>query len=249
MKEKNKIVVIVPGYNPGVFIEKCYASLVSQKYDNFRAIFIDDCSTDGSFINLPKDNRFIMLRNETRKTALENLHNAIINHCEPEEIVVILDSDDWFSNKKVLQYVNDFYNEHDCWIMYGSSSWTDGRSCCSSEYSEKEFENLRKAPFRVSHLRTFRAGLYHSIKEQDPGFLCLKDSNGDFYKMTYDVAVMLPILEMAGKEKVIHNKSILYIYNRDNPISDDKVNQSLQTKIHIEILKKKKFNLINSYKS
>ena len=244
----NSIKIITPFYNPGEFLEQCVSSAISQKYDNYKMIFIDDCSTDGSFDKLPHDDdRAIIIRNETRKTALENLHNAIMNCCEPEDIVVILDGDDWLSSKKVLQYIDKQYNSLDCWIMYGSASWTDGRNCFSSEYTEEDFKDLRKAPFRVSHLRTFKAGLYHKIKEQDSDFSCLKDSKGEFYKMTYDVAMMLPLLEMAGKEKVVHNKSILYIYNRENPISDDKVNQQLQWSIHAEILKKPKFKTLESY--
>ena len=50
----NRIVVVTPFYNPGEFLEKCVASLMSQKYDNFKVIFVDDCSTDGSFDKLPK---------------------------------------------------------------------------------------------------------------------------------------------------------------------------------------------------
>lgn len=248
MKEKNKIVVIVPGYNPGEFIEKCYASLASQKYDNFRAIFIDDCSTDGSFINLPKDNRFIMLRNEIRKTALENLHNAIMDYCQSDEIVVILDSDDWFPNKKVLQHIDEQYQQHDCWISYGQSSWTDGRRGFASEYSAQEFLNIRKAPFRVSHLRTFRAGLYKAIEKQDPNFSGLKNSSGEFYKSSYDTAIMFPLLEMAGKEKTHFNDTIVYIYNRDNPISDDKVDQQLQWDVHKEVSNKPRLNKIFNIK-
>ena len=243
--KNNEIVIIVPFYNPGEFLDKCIATVMSQRYDNYKIVFIDDCSTDGSYDKLPHDSeKVIIIKNDTRKTALENIHNAIMEYCDKDDIVVLLDGDDWFPNKKVLKYVDEQYKEHDCWIMYGSSSWTDGRKCCSSEYSEKEFENLRQSTFRVSHLRTFRAGVYHKIQEQDPNFSCLKNLSGEFYKMTYDVAMMLPILEMSGKEKVVYNKSILYIYNRDNPISDDKVNQRLQWDIHAEILKKQIFKKI-----
>jgi hypothetical protein len=132
--------------------------------------------------------------------------------------------------------------------MYGQSQWTDGRRGFASAYSAEEFKNIRKSPFRVSHLRTFRAGLYQKIKEQDSEFSCMKDSSGEFYKMTYDVGIMFPMLEMAGVEKVAFNDTILYIYNRNNPISDDKVNQQLQWDIHTEISNKKSFNKIEDYK-
>ena len=37
----------------------------------------------------------------------------------------------------------------------------------SQNKAEEEFKNIRKAPFKVSHLRSFRAGLYHKIQDQD----------------------------------------------------------------------------------
>ena len=76
----------------------------------------------------------------------------------------------------------------------------------------------------------------------------MKDKNGEWYKMTYDVAMFLPMLEMAGKEHVFYNNTPLYVYNRDNPISDDKVNQELKNSIHSEILNKKPLNRISTYK-
>ena len=245
----NNIKIITPFYNPGEFLETCVNTLMSQKYDNFKVLFVDDCSTDGSFDKLPHDNeKAVVIKNEIRKTALENIHDAIVNHCDPDDIVVLVDGDDWLPNKNVLSYINDFYNQNDCWIMYGQANWTDGRRGFASAYSAEEFKNIRKSPFRVSHLRTFRAGLYQKIKEQDSEFSCMKDSSGGFYKMTYDVAIMFPILEMAGVEKVAFNDTILYIYNRNNPISDDKVNQQLQWDIHTEISNKKSFNKIEDYK-
>jgi glycosyltransferase involved in cell wall biosynthesis len=246
---KNRIVVITAFYNPGEFLEQCVASLMTQKYENFHVIFIDDASTDGAYDKLPKeDDRVTIIKNDVRKTALENLHNAIMNHCEPDDIVAFLDGDDWFPNKKVLSYIDEFYSQNDCWIMYGQANWTDGRRGFASAYPAAEFSNLRKAPFRVSHLRTFRAGLYQKIKEQDSEFKCMKDSNGEFYKMTYDVAIMFPIMEMAGHDKVKFNDTILYVYNRNNPISDDRVNQQLQWSIHNEISNKPGFKKIESYK-
>lgn len=245
----NKIVIITPFYNPGDFLEKCVASIMSQKYDNYKIIFIDDASTDGSFEKLPPPNeKVVLVRNVVRKTALENLHDAILTHCEPDDIAVFVDGDDWLPNKKVLSFIDEFYKQNDCWIMYGQSSWTDGRRGFASSYTVDEFENLRFSPFKVSHIRSFRAGLYHKIQQQDPTFSCLRDKNGDFYKMTYDVAIMFPIMEMAGFEKTKFNDTVLYTYNRGNPISDDRVNQALQTAIHMEISQKKKFIQIERYK-
>lgn len=244
----NNIKIITPFYNPGDFLDKCVASLISQKYDSFQVIFIDDASTDGSFEKLPHGHpNSIIIKNKIRKTALENIHDAITNHCEPEDIVTLVDGDDWLVNKNVLSYIDEFYQEYKCWVMYGQATWTDGHKGIARHVTKEVFDNMRSNPFFVSHIRTFKAGLYQKISVQDPNLTCLKDNNGDFYKMTYDVAIMFPIMEMAGYDKVKYNDKSLYIYNRHNPISDDRVNQGLQTSIHREINQKNKFNKIENY--
>ena len=51
---ENKIVIITPFYNPGEFLDNCIATVMSQRYDNYKVVFIDDCSTDGSYDKLPQ---------------------------------------------------------------------------------------------------------------------------------------------------------------------------------------------------
>jgi glycosyltransferase involved in cell wall biosynthesis len=246
---KNKIKVITPFYNPGEFLEKCIASIMSQKYENFEVIFIDDCSTDGSYDKLPKDDsRVKIMRNTERKTALENIHIAVMDHCEKDDIVVILDGDDWFPTRNVLSRVNDIYNENDCWVTWGQASWTDGRRGFATFYTPEEYANVRKAPFKISHLRTWRAGVYQKIKEQDPNFSRLKDKEGKFYRMSYDTAMMFCLLNLTPYEKAKFVDEILYIYNRSNPISEDKVDQAWQWAVHQEVSNKPNLQPISSYK-
>ena len=244
----NPIKIIVPFYNAANFIEKNMLSTLTQKYENFKVIFIDDASTDNSWKKLPLDDpRAICIRNEENVTALPNIHKAIMEYCEPNDIVVLLDGDDWFPNNKVLKYINEFYCHTDCWIMYGQATWSTGQKGFASAYSPEKFLHLRKTAFKISHIRTFRAGLYQKIKEQDPDFSCMKDKDKKWYKMTYDVAIMFPIMEMAGLDKIRYNDKPLYIYNFENPISDHRVNQQLQWDIHKEISNKPSFKKIEKY--
>jgi len=246
---KNKIKVITPFYNPGEFLEKCVASLTTQRYDNFEIIFIDDCSTDGAFDRLPKeDSRVTIIRNTERKTALENIHMAIMEHCEPDDIVAIVDGDDWLPTRNVLSFINDYYNQHDCWITYGQASWTDGRRGFASAYTPEEFKNVRKAPYKVSHLRTWRAGVFQKVQEQDPNFDKMRDKDGKFYLMSYDTAIMFCIMEIAGYEKTKFIDEILYVYNRSNPLSEDKVDQAWQWAVHQEVSNKMPLKQIETYK-
>jgi glycosyltransferase involved in cell wall biosynthesis len=280
-KKLNKLKLIIGFYNPGDFIDTCISSVLTQDYDNYEILFIDDCSTDESYKKIPaciysshedgtpkrnNEGELIILekhplledtkcknvtlwRASSQATALPNIHNAMMQFCtDPDDICVFVDGDDWLMKGTVLSEINDLYNKYDCWITYGQAIWTDGRRGCASKYSPMEYKHVRKAPFRISHLRTWRAGLYHKIAEQDPTFSCLKDSNNEFYKWGWDTAVMFALMELTPYEKLLYNESVLYVYNRDNPISEDKINQSAQWAVHEETSNKKSLKQIQNYK-
>jgi len=275
----NKIKVIVPFFNPGELLTNCINSLLTQNYDNYEVLFIDDCSTDGSYDKIPactikideegkpvynekgepeivdthpilkitKCLNVVAWRSNTRNTALRNIHNGIMNFCtDPDDIVVLLDGDDTVLNKNVLSYINDFYNQNECWISWGSCIWSNGGKDFSSQYSEEEFKNIRKAPFRVSHLRSFRAGLYHSVSKQDPEFNCMKDKEKEWFRSSYDTAIYYPLLELAGFKKSKWNSKPLYFYNLHQN-NDHTVNQELQWSVHKQVIEKPQFKQIKDY--
>ena len=91
----------------------------------------------------------------------------------------------------------------------------------------------------TSHLKTFKYHLFKKINRTD-----LLDNNGKHFTMAGDLALMLPMLEMAAfKSKFISD--ILYVYNRSNPINEDKVKHSLQLKIEKYIRAKNRYHPIS----
>lgn len=259
MKE-NRLVVISPFYNAGNFVDKNINSIRSQKYGNFVHIITNDCSTDNSDEVIKSMIEFgepetigdsqvyrgdgvIYVKNNKREGALYNIVFALKNFTEPEDIICSVDGDDWLLKKTVLTYINETFEEKGILFMYGGSSWTDGRSCCSREYDEHSFKNIRNGLqfYLISQMRCFKKKVFDEMLKQDENLDSLRDSNGEFYKMAHDVAFYFPVCEIVGFDKIYHNKMPIYTYNRDNPINDDKVSQSLQTGIHREILKKKPF--------
>ena len=69
----------------------------------------------------------------------------------------------------------------------------------------------------------------------------LKDSDGHYYQMTYDQAIMLPLLEMAGtRAKFI--PEILHVYNKENPLNVDKIKTQKQVATATEIRHKPAYN-------
>ena len=62
--------------------------------------------------------------------------------------------------------------------------------------------------------------------------------------MAADLALMYPMAEMAG-DKISFIKDILYVYNRENQLNDDKVDVSKQVSSAEYIKRLKKYNTIN----
>jgi glycosyltransferase involved in cell wall biosynthesis len=236
--------VVVPFYNVETWISRCIQSIQDQEYRNFACILIDDLSTDGSTNiireQIAGDDRFTLIHNEQKKFALKNIHHGI-NALNPnnEDVIVTLDGDDWFAHNNVFSSLNAIYQKEGCWLTYGSyAEYPGGEKGIYARLIPDDV--LRNNTFRdvrwmTSHLRTFK---YHLFKQIDPAdFL---DIDGEYYTMTYDMALMFPMLEMAGS-KIRYIDEILYIYNRTNPLNEDKVEHSLQLKLEKRIRSKKRY--------
>jgi glycosyltransferase involved in cell wall biosynthesis len=223
------MVIVIPSYNNKNWVYKNLTSVFKQDYSNYRIIYIDDASTDGTgdeVERLVKDqsqeSRFLLIRNTTRKGGLYNLYNAI-SGCADEEIILNLDGDDWLSTSWVLKKVNEAYSLGEVWLTHGTMveypTYTLGWSI---PIPEEIIENNAFRSYRCpSHLKTYYAWLFRKINPED-----LKH-DGEFFSMTWDQAIMFPMMEMAGKRHAFIS-DVLYIYNMTNPINDNKIDAKLQ---------------------
>ncbi len=165
---------------------------------------------------------FILVNNRNRCGALQNLYRAI-HSCEDKEIVATIDGDDWMAHKKVFKQIKQAYATKNIWLTHGKlkhypdnfSNWCE--PVPQNLIKENAFRNF-KCP---SHLRTFYAWLFKKIKLEDLLY------EGKFYWMTWDMAMMYPMIEMAGHRHAFIN-DVNYIYNMVNEINDNKVNAELQ---------------------
>ena len=62
--------------------------------------------------------------------------------------------------------------------------------------------------------------------------------------MAYDQAIMLPLLEMA-RERSRYIPDILHVYNKENPLSVDKIKTQQQVNTAKEIRKKKRYKRLS----
>lgn len=226
-----KIVIIVPSYNNQEWYRYNLSSILDQHYEDYRVVYIDDCCSDNTgalavkFIADRAATRLIrFIRNPARVGALHNLYNAI-HTCGDDEIIILLDGDDWLAHNWVLERIAQAYSDPDCWMTYGQyRSWPDNTIGCSRETAPEVMKSnsFRDHEWCYSHLRSFYAWLFKLIRRED-----LIDPAGGFYQMAWDQAIMFPMLEMSGPRARFISET-LYVYNTANPISDYKVDRELQ---------------------
>jgi glycosyltransferase involved in cell wall biosynthesis len=223
--------IVIPSYNNRQWYWQNLGSVCAQEYDKFRAIYVDDGSSDqtGALVEQfladhAVGHQIRLIRNPVRVGALENLYRSI-HTCDDQEIVILLDGDDWLAHPRVLQTLNSVYSDPHCWMTYGQyASWPVPAPGYSRPIPAQvtDANTFRGYDWCASHLRSFFAWLFKRIRRED-----LISPWGTFYPMAWDQALMFPMLEMAG-HRARFIPDVLYTYNAANPINDAKVNRLLQ---------------------
>lgn len=235
----NRFVFIIPYRNVKTFIKDCYESILAQKYKNWIAIFCDDSSDDNTSSMIPKNDNFFLKFNSKRITALPNIHRGIIeSNLHDEDIICILDGDDFLIRTDALDILNSLYQDETL-LTYGQYIWPNGQLGHCKSYTKEEFDNLRTGGYWASHMRTFKYKLYKELLVQDPELSCYKNSKGEFYTITYDVAIMTPLMEIAGLDRIKFNPLPIYYY-RIHQQNDHFVDSRLQKEVADEIFSKRK---------
>ncbi len=231
------IVVIVPSYNNQQWYKHNLDSLFYQKYNNYRVIYINDCSSDstGELVyayiqQLGMSDRCMFIENSVRRGALANLYRAI-HSCADDEIMVTLDGDDWFVNDQVLARINKAYQDENIWLTYGQFKTypQDTVGFCREVPPSIIQGNLfREYEWITSHPRTFYAALFKQVQLKDLLY------EGNFFDVTWDMAFMYPMLEMAADHfKFIPD--VMYAYNQGNVLNDfrQKVVRQIHCKYYV----------------
>jgi len=240
--QKN-IVVIIPSRNNSQWYKENVKSVIEQKYSNYRVIYIDDCSTDNTYQLVTEyvkecgaQDKVTVLRNDVRYGAMANIYAAIYT-CNDNDIIVLIDGDDWLAHDKVLARINAAYVDPNIWLTYGQfKCYPDGRLGECKDIPAHIIQNnvFREYDWCSSHLRTFYAGLFKKIKIEDLMY------DGNFYDVTWDRAFMYPMLEMCGNH-FMFIPDVLYVYNCDNASNDFKTKLLLQIACSKQIACKVKY--------
>lgn len=253
MEKQNKFKIIIPSYNNEEWVEYNIASILNQTYTNYKVIYIDDTSTDNTYSKVKKIvgelANWSIIRNSENKGATYNYFHNLNNYIEdPDEIIIHLDGDDWLYDEFVLEKLNTFYNEKDCWMTYGGFIVWNGFDADSTlpwpqstEYPEfvHQHKMYRLDHWRASHLRTYRAFLLQAIKLDDLKSL----QDGKYYWHAADLAFQYPCMEMcpADKIQVVDFYNCVYNHSKSNRVRTHERESIDNSKYEIEIRNRKKY--------
>jgi len=234
------MIILTTTYNCENFVERSLLTIMTQRFRDFKCYITDDMSTDNTVEIIKKtisgDDRFILIENKEKMYQPGNYDQIIRGLNIPDdEICVEVDGDDWLPNSNVFSFINDVYSNEDVWMTSGSFKYHDGRPGFANP--PKNFTNIRKQTFTLSHMRTWKSWLWKKIKQDD-----LKDNNGKYWSVAGDLSFMYPMLEMSGEKHFKFIPDILYIYNESNPLNDHKVNMDIVNVIADKIRTKKPYD-------
>ena len=153
---------------------------------------------------------------------------------EPTKTIdLIVDGDDYLYSGDVLNILKERYIKTNCLITYGSHICSKGIQGKKYPRLIRKFNLYRKYFWYATHLKTFRHDLWLALNPQD-----LTNKSNEYFSVASDLAIMFPMLEMAGNRQEFISE-ILYAYNDNNPINDDKIRRKEQILAAKEIRRKK----------
>lgn len=218
-----KFLVIVNCGPCEAYVETCLNSILAQSHTNWTAsVTVDPCG-DATYERAcavaRTDARIRVHGNTWQRFAMENLVRGIGRGlAAPDDVILVLDGDDWLHDPGALAAVAATYTETGCWMTYGS--WISNLPSMPGlwpAYPEGT-RNFRQVRWLATAVRSWKKWLWDRV--DDAGF---RDADGRYFKVGEDLAAMLPMLEMSGTARARHIARPLMVYNCANPEGAAKV--------------------------
>ena len=99
-----KVSVIIPTHNRSHLLSKAIQSVLSQSFQDFEIIVVDDASKDNTaqIVNVFSDKRIRYIRHRVNKGDCRS-RNSGVKHANGEYIAFLDDDDEWFPEKLGMQ--------------------------------------------------------------------------------------------------------------------------------------------------
>lgn len=240
--EPERYIVIVTVRNGAKWIGRCLESIRTQTVRNFECIVVDDCSTDktgeiAEHFGDPEggldDDRFFVQRNTVRRFQAYNTVQAARTYAtRPEDVVMLIDGDDWLMNDRAFEVIRAAYKAG-AWMTYGCLIESAGDPTRFGYYPQKiaRESRFREHVWCATPPRTFKRFLLDELKDED--FMV----EGKWPEMAGDVCVYMPIMELAA-ERTVGIREPIYVYNTETPDNEHKIDPYETTRIRDLLLQR-----------
>lgn len=230
----NSAIVIIPCRNCEKFIAECMDSLTSQTWIDLGIIVIDDCSDDKTS-QVAREHlkgiEHLVIKNSKRRWALRNIDTAITAYCDnPNSVIFLLDGDDYLIDDRAIEKMMNSHKEKD---VVWSSYKTDVKEWAHKGGMMDSRVPIRSQLWNMSPFRSFKKFLFDAIDRNH--FI---DSDGDYFKVTWDQAIMFPIAEMSGPSQWRFIPEQFYYYRMHE--NNDHNNDGRKEQIRAEAVVRKK---------
>lgn len=236
-----KFSILIANYNNGKYFRDCYNSLISQTYQNWEVIIVDDASTDDSVevikAIIKDDSRFKIYNNPanhgcgyTKRECMKYAEGEICAYLDPDD-ALYTDA----LEKTVMEFAkNDIIATYSQMMLCDKDLNPDKVFASTKQiYNSKYFFNC---PIQFAHFFSFKKEIYFKTSGINPDL-----------KSAVDQDLYLKILEH-GKVKYI--KEPLYLYRlHSNGISQQSSKQGAKesfAKVIHDTMKRRGIKKINS---
>lgn len=200
--------IVIPCYNCEQFIGECLDSLRAQTFQGWTALVADDASQDSTAQvvrrYMKEDSRIKLRVGDSRAWLMGNTLNALRSlDLEPSDVVAILDGDDHIMPTCLERLWENHCEGYD--LVYTDEEIQDQDHSIAAPLLTTV--PVRQQTWRFSQLRSFKAYLFDLLNDDT-----LRDTNGNYFRAAGDLALYLPMAELAGPEKVRYIQEKLYYY-------------------------------------
>lgn len=239
-----KFSILVANYNNGKYFKDCYQSIISQTYENWEAIIVDDGSSDDSIAIIKgivqNDARFIIHEMHTNKGCGEAKRKCA--ELANGKICGFLDPDDAITPDALQISVNEHIKYKNIIATYSKIMFCDGNLSPKYDYAKiKQVYNHRNffnCPIQINAFFTFKKEIYDKTEGINPDLSSAVDQ--DLYLKLLD----------HGNPKFIPTNMYFYRRHSAGISQDQSKNKSKDNfaKVILDTMKRRNITEINGKK-
>lgn len=196
----NHAIVVITGRNVATTVEACLDTVLTQDYPDLGIVFVDDCSTDDTLSKVRKklsgDNSVVISRENPfgRLTCWKQAMNYCVGSC----VIFLVNPEDRLTDNGAVSAMMRHHVDYDVvWSQYALGDHIGNNSALP--------DIVREGQWGSSYLVSFKKFLFNSIQESD-----FMDRNGKPFEFAEEMAVMLPVIEIAGRERCYFLDRVFY---------------------------------------